>query len=313
GWYPSSEYPRVVNPEDDRLWTANATVLTGEDLAKVGISRYDLGARAKQIRNHLSGLSAPVKEADLYKIMLDNEAVFLSRWQRQLVHVLKTSGDPSFDAYLAEVENWGGKADKNSIGYRLVKDYRDQIYETLFSNITAACVRYDEDCEYDDATKQWEAPLWKLVTERPLGWLPPVYNDWQFFFEKAAFDAWFDVISGDVALADYTWGSRNTTEIKHPLSGAVPYLGKMIDMPAYAQNGAAENMPHISGRTQGQSERIVVSPGHEEDGIMDLPSGQSGHPLSPYFGAGHQDWLEGNKTPFLPGETKWTFEISPLN
>ncbi|MDG1997050.1 MAG: penicillin acylase family protein [Emcibacteraceae bacterium] len=312
GWYPSDEYPRVVNPDDDRLWTANARVLSGEALAKVGTSRYDLGARAKQIRNHLSGLSGPVQETDLYNIMLDNKAVFLSRWQRQLVHVLKTSGDPAFEDYLEQIENWGGKADKNSVGFRLIKNYRDQVYETLFSHITAACTQYDENCTYDDATKQWEAPLWQLVTERPIDWLPPEHKDWQFFFEKAAFDAWFDVIGGDLALTDYTWGARNTTQIKHPLSNAIPYLGKLIDMPEFAQNGDTENMPHISGRTQGQSERIVVSPGHEENGIMDLPSGQSGHPLSPYFGAGHKDWLEGNKTPFLPGETKWTLEFNPL-
>ena len=313
GWYPSSEYPRVLNPETDRLWTANARVASGDDLARIGTSRYDFGARAKQIRDRLMALEAPVQEADLYDIMLDNEALFLSRWQKQLSDVIKTAGDPSFDAYLQEVENWGGHADKNSIGFRLVKDYRDQVYENLFSRLTAACLKYDENCEYDDATKQWEAPLWQLITEMPVSWLPPEYQSWQFFFEKSAFDAWQDVISGDVALSDYTWGARNMTAIRHPLSAAVPGLSNLVDMPPFAQNGDTENIPHISGRTQGQSERIVVSPGFEENGIMDLPSGQSGHPLSPYYGAGHQQWLEGGKTPFLPAETKWILTFSPLN
>lgn len=313
GWYPSSKYPRVVNPATDRLWTANARVASGADLDRIGTSRYDLGARAKQIRDRLMALETPIKEADLYEIMLDNEALFLKRWQKQLVGVLKTADDVSFDAYLREVENWGGFADKNSIGFRLVKDYRDQVYENLFSRLTAVCVQNDENCHYDDATKQWEAPLWQLITQMPPSWLPSEYQNWQFFFEKSAFDAWQDVISGEVTLADYTWGARNTTEIRHPLSAAVPGLSNLVDMPAFAQNGDTENMPHISGRTQGQSERIVVSPGYEETGIMDLPSGQSGHPLSPYYGASHQQWLGGSKTPFLPGKTKWTLEISPLD
>lgn len=312
-WYSSSDYPRVLNPENDRLWTANSRVVSGDDLNQVGTMRYDLGARQQQIRDRLMALNTPVKEDDLYAIMLDNEAVFLSRWQEQLVGVLENSGDAAFDAYLTEVKNWGGRADKNSVGFRLVKDYRDQVYETLFARITAACTAYDENCDYDSATKQWEAPLWQLVTEKPSGWLPPEYQSWQFFFEKAAFDAWSSVIKEGTPLESYTWGARNTTEIRHPLSAAVPLLGNLIDMPAFAQNGDTENMPHIAGRTQGQSERIVVSPGFEEQGFMDLPSGQSGHPLSPYYGAGHQDWLEGNKTPFLPGETKWTLEFNPLN
>lgn len=312
-WYSSSDYPRVLNPENDRLWTANSRVVSDDDLMQVGTMRYDLGARQQQIRDRLMALQTPVKEDDLYAIMLDNEAVFLSRWQQQLVGVLENSGDAAFDAYLTEVKNWGGRADKNSVGFRLVKDYRDQVYESLFARITAACTAYDDDCDYDSATKQWEAPLWQLVTEMPSGWLPPEYQNWQFFFEKAAFDAWSVVIKDGTPLENYTWGARNTTEIRHPLSAAVPLLGNLIDMPAFAQNGDTENMPHIAGRTQGQSERIVVSPGFEEQGFMDLPSGQSGHPLSPYYGAGHQDWLEGNKTPFLPGETKWTLEFSPQN
>ncbi|MCC3861527.1 penicillin acylase family protein [Pseudemcibacter aquimaris] len=311
-WYGSAEYPRVLNPENDRLWTANSRVVSGDDLIQVGTNRYDLGARQQQIRDRLNQLNSPVVEDDLYGIMLDNEAVFLSRWQEQLTGVLEKSGDAAFDAYLTGVNNWGGFADKNSVGFRLVKDYRDQVYENLFSRITAACVQFDEACEYDRATKQWEAPLWKLVSEMPAGWLPPEYQSWQFFFEKAAFDAWEDVIKGGTPLNEYTWGVRNTTSIKHPLSAAVPLLGNMIDMPAYAQNGDTENMPHIAGKTQGQSERIVVSPGYEENGYMDLPSGQSGHPLSPYYGAGHQDWLEGNKTPFLPGEAEWTLKFNPL-
>lgn len=310
-WYASDDYPKIYNPQSGRLWTANTRVLSGDDLAQVGTSTYDLGARAKQIKDRLSALTAPVSEQDFYNIMLDDEAIFLTRWQQQLEDVLVEAGDPAFDAYLDQVKNWGGHADKNSVGFRLVRDYRNQVYETLFSHIGGTCVSYSEDCNYDRATNQWEAPLWQLVSKRPDDWLPPGYDSWNFFFEKAAFDAWQPVISGEVELKDYSWGNRNTTEIKHPLSAAVPYLDLLTDMPGFAQSGDTENIPHISGRVQGQSERIVVSPGYEEDGIMDLPAGQSGHPLSPYYGAGHDDWLAGNKSPFLPEQTKWILEINP--
>ncbi|MBT7583577.1 MAG: penicillin acylase family protein, partial [Kordiimonadaceae bacterium] len=310
-WYSSAEYPKVYNPENGRLWTANTRVASNADLARVGTSSYALGARAKQIRDRLMALQAPLVEEDLYKIMLDDEAIFLSRWQKQLEGVLLKADDASFQPYLEQVVNWGGAADKNSIGFRLVRNYRIQVYETLFAHISGTCVSYDKNCNYDRATNQWEAPLWQLVSEMPADWLPGGYDNWQFFYEKAAFDAWKPVITGEINLQDYTWGNRNTTEIKHPLSAAVPFLGKLTDMPAVQQSGDTANMPHISGRVQGQSERIVVSPGHEEDGIMNLPAGQSGHPLSPYYGAGHDDWLNGNMTPFLPQETKWKLEFSP--
>jgi penicillin amidase len=33
-----------------------------------------------------------------------------------------------------------------------------------------------------------------------------------------------------------------------------------------------------------------------------MPAGQSGHPLSDYYRVGHDDWVEGRASPFLPGE-----------
>jgi penicillin amidase len=40
-----------------------------------------------------------------------------------------------------------------------------------------------------------------------------------------------------------------------------------------------------------------------------MPSGQSGNPVSPYYLAGHDDWLAGRPRPFLPGPTKWTLRL----
>ncbi len=53
GWLAPDEYPRIVNPADGRIWTANARVTAGADLEKIGDGGYDLGARAGQIRDGL--------------------------------------------------------------------------------------------------------------------------------------------------------------------------------------------------------------------------------------------------------------------
>jgi penicillin G amidase len=42
-----------------------------------------------------------------------------------------------------------------------------------------------------------------------------------------------------------------------------------------------------------------------------MPGGASGHPLSPYFLAGHAAWLKGEPTPFLPGPTVHTLTFVP--
>jgi penicillin G amidase len=67
----------------------------------------------------------------------------------------------------------------------------------------------------------------------------------------------------------------------------------------------------VVGPDFGASERMVVSPGHEADGITHMPGGQSGHPLSPFWGAGHDDWVHGRPTSFLPGKTEYTLKLEP--
>jgi penicillin amidase len=59
------------------------------------------------------------------------------------------------------------------------------------------------------------------------------------------------------------------------------------------------------------SERMIVSPGRETEGIMHMPTGQSGHPLSPYYRNSHEAWVTGEATPFLPGATEHTLTLTP--
>jgi penicillin amidase len=64
--------------------------------------------------------------------------------------------------------------------------------------------------------------------------------------------------------------------------------------------------PRVASGAVGASERMVVSPGREAEGIMHMPTGQSGHPLSPFYANSHGAWVEGRPTPFLPGPARHT-------
>ena len=68
-------------------------------------------------------------------------------------------------------------------------------------------------------------------------------------------------------------------------------------------------MPRVQGKAFGASERMVVSPGYESDGIFHMPTSQSGHPWSPYYGVGHSDWEQGIASPFLPGKTQYKLTL----
>jgi penicillin amidase len=59
------------------------------------------------------------------------------------------------------------------------------------------------------------------------------------------------------------------------------------------------------------SERMIVSPGQEAFGILHMPSGQSGHPLSAFYANSHDVWVRGEPAPFSPGPPMHTLTLLP--
>ncbi|NIL94587.1 MAG: penicillin acylase family protein [Woeseiaceae bacterium] len=313
GWLDPAQVPRIVNPENGRIWTANARVADGEALRIIGDSGYDLGARARQIRDALMQKDR-FGANDMLAIQIDDRALFLSRWRDLLLDEVAgddVAGDARLGEYRRLVEDWIPRAVPESVGYRLVRSFRLEVQSRLFHALTApARAEYGEDVDLR-LSNQFEGPLWTLVSERPEHLLPGRYDDWHELFVDAVRSSirYFEVNYGD-ALADRTWGERNMASIRHPLSGALPILGGFLNMPAEPLAGDVD-LPRAQGRTFGASQRFSVAPGDEANGIMHMPTGQSGHPLSDFYGKGHDDWVRGTPSPFLPGETRHKLLLMP--
>ena len=313
GWVDPGDVPRVVNPAGGRIWTANARVADGEALRVIGDSGYDLGARARQIRDGLMQKER-FDAADMLAIQIDDRAVFLSRWRDLLLEEI-SPGVAASDAGLAEyrrlVEDWIPRAVPDSVGYRLVRSFRLEVQSRLFHALTAAArAEYGDDVELR-LSNQFEGALWVLVTEQPEHLLPGQYATWQELFVDAIRSSirYFEVNYGDL-LSERTWGERNIASIRHPLSAGIPFFGEFLNMPAVALPGDVD-LPRAQGRRFGASQRFSVAPGDEANGIMHMPTGQSGHPLSEFYGKGHEDWVNGTPSPFLPGETRHKLLLVP--
>jgi penicillin G amidase len=304
GWLPPGEYPRVVDPPSGRIWTANARVVGGAKLAKVGVGGYDLGARQGQIRDDLLA-TAKASEDDMLRVQLDDRALFLARWQKLLLDTLTPdaiASDPRRAEARRLVEGWGGRAAVDSVGYRVVRAFRERVKDRVLDPLLVPARAKDPKRLREGATPnaRWEGPVWALVTGRPVHLLDPRFSSWDALLLSAA-DAVLDELTKDGRrLAERTWGERNTTLIRHPLSRVVPQLGAFLDMPREPLPGDS-HMPRFQSPSAGASERFAVSPGREEQGYFHMPCGQSGHPLSPHYADGHAAWARGEKTPFLPG------------
>ena len=307
--WPEGSGPSITRPASHRLWTANARTLDGAALAAVGDAGYANGARARQIRNALFARER-FAEPDLLAIQLDDRALFLQRWYTLLRERATRSRDPAWVKLEAATRHWEGRAAPEAVSYRLTRAWRLAVIERVRHGLMApAMVALGDDFIMPDLP-QLEGVAWPLVTQRPAHLLPRRFDSWQALELDAAREVVAEL--GAIGpLRERTWGEQNTAHICHPLAGALPALARRwLCMRADPLAGDG-NMPRVVAPAFGASERMVVSPGHEEDGIVHMPGGASGHPLSPFWGAGHEAWVRGEPTPFLPGPSRHRARFTP--
>ncbi len=314
GWLPAADTPAITDPADGLLWTANNRIVGGTALARLGDGGYDDGARARAIRDDLRALVSSGKQAapaDLLAIQLDDRARFMDRWQKLLLTVLSDRAVAQKAArgeLRALVKAWDGHAGLPA-AYRLIRAFRAHVHERALAPLAESVTTRWENFSF--SRLHTEDAVWRLLTEKPSRFLDPAQPSWDALLLAAADDVLADAAQAHVALAGFTWGTRNTLHQQHPFSRFLPgFLAGYLDMPPVALPGDSR-MPRVQGPNFGASERMVVSPGHEEEGVLEMPGGQSGHPLSPFYRAGHEAWVRGEPSPFLPGKGEHTLLLTP--
>lgn len=312
GYLDPSEGPRIVDPEEGLIWTANNRVASGEALELIGDGGYALGVRARQIRDGLRSLDRPV-ERDLLALQLDDRALFLEQWRELILAVLARHSAELGAAqrqFLRKVgEEWEGRAAIGSVSYRLVRNAVYECIDAAFAPFAKACAASDPDFDPRWLPHRHEV-TWQLLTEQPHHLLPPWFDTWDEAVLAAVDSTMAGVERTGLPLARFTWGARNEVSLKHPFAALLPRLSRWLATEPRPLPGDSF-MPRVQGTGHGASERMVVSPGHESEAIFHMPGGQSGHPLSPWFLAGHRAWEEGRPTGLLPGEPRHQLELRP--
>lgn len=319
GWLDPGRYPLIKNPADGLLWTANSRQLGGAGSEIIGDGGFDLGARAMQIRDRLRETPKHT-ERTLYAIQLDRESRFLKRWAALAVaRGAAPSTPPPIAALVTKLKAWNGAADIDEVGHRVARAFRERVQSELWrawlASKNANTTTIDAPEKSDAALShdaRFEYAAWQAIEAEAPHLLPQGYLSWPHFLDAQLVWVHDDLIKQHATLETATWGKRNMSRIKHPFSRAMPFLSAYLDMPSRPLAGD-NHMPRVAAPGFGASQRLVVSPGKEEDGILTVAGGQSGHPLSPFYGAGHQQWLDGAPQPLLAGQIKHKLTLAPSN
>ncbi|MEX2963584.1 penicillin acylase family protein [Microbulbifer sp. TYP-18] len=302
GYLAAEEQPRLYNPPSHRIWTANARTMDGPFLQLMGDQGYALGARQQQIRDDLFARES-FDEGDMLDIQLDQRALFLHRWQQQLLTLLKN--DKRYEAVLERIENWGAQASADSVGYRIVRNYRLKFLELTTAPLLTHMQRRQADFAFGSLKRQLEYAAWEMQTMEPAHLLNPDFESWRALKLAALDSVLARMAEGGRPLAEQTWGVQNTAEIRHPLGRAVEVVNWFTAMPADQLSGDS-HLPRVQSSRSGASQRMVVAPGREQEAIFHMATGQSAHPLSPFFANGHRDWVEGNPSPLKEQPARYT-------
>ena len=311
---PPAAYPRIVNPATGQLVTSNSRQLHGARAALLGDGGFDLGARQKQLHDRLLALGPQADVRQVQDVALDDRALWVAPWRTRALQALDAqalAGHPRRTELRRLLETtWDGRASTGSVAYRIARGFQASLYELLFDGANGEMAALDAKAGMATATSRWPVVVTRLLDAQPPGWLPPGYTDWRAL-QLAALDRVIEILANEGrSLPSATWGLRNTAAIAHPLAAALPFGQRFLAAPADQLPGDAD-MPRVAGPKFGQSERMTISPGHEEQGLFNMPGGQSGHPLSPYFLAGHADWVQGRPLPLLPGPAQHTLTLQP--
>jgi penicillin amidase len=275
--------------------------MDGDFLRIMGNAGYALGARQQQIRDDLFARDS-FTEQDLLNIQLDDRAVFLQRWQEHLLSLL--DDEENYRDVREQVESWGGRASADSVGYRLVRNYRMKFMEYSTAPVLTYMRGYLPDFSFGPLKRGLEYAIWEMAQGEPQHLLNPDFESWHAL-KLAALDATLAEMAADgKLLKEQTWGVENTARIQHPLGRAVAAVNWFTAMPRDQLSGDT-HMPRVQAPDNGASQRMAVSPGREESGIFHMATGQSAHPLSPFFGNGHKDWVEGNSSALTEREARY--------
>lgn len=300
GYIPPKALPRIVNPASGFIVNANQRMLDMNYPHVIGHD-FDTGYRAQRISERLAEMNK-ITEQDLLHLQLDTQAEFYRDYQRLALSLLDTGNEAAESSLRISLNNWDGLAERESVGLAVLIEFRRLLLDTVIAPFMVECRRLDPAFRF-----YWGAidePLQQLLEAKLPELLPDKarYRDWDTFLHSVLKEAERNTRERYRIVAPKTlaWGKTNQVVMAHPFSTSLPWLQGLLDMPQKALAGCPVCVRwHEPGG--GASERMVVSPGKENTGILHMPGGQSGHPLSPHYRDQQPAWLAGQALPFLSG------------
>ncbi len=297
GYIPFEELPRVENPADGIIATANArTVGPGY---KYYLSERQAGpyrtARLYELLAGHNGLTA----ADCNGIQND----IVSLPNRFLAVVLeqaaktKQPADARAQRLIAKLAGWAARAAGESVETSFVEYTRRALFVRLLQPYLGDEVTkyelWEPQSVYGEVWWRDKVFLENVLRERPTGWLPSGFANYDELLMASADDAVtaLQKQTGQATEQGWNWGRLHPLDMVHPL-GRAGLLHRLLSIGPYEQGGTIDTV-RAMGVGHGPAMRFVADLSNFDRSLMEIPTGESGEYASPYYRDQFAEWFAG--------------------
>lgn len=310
GYVPYNELPAVLDPEGGVVATANARVTT-DDYPYYLNGNWADPYRVERIDKLLANRTG-LRPADMLAIQTDVHSELDLLVAQRLAYALDhaSSSEMKSDKRLRQaadlLRDWKGDVSPDSAAAAIVATTRSALWLALLvpqiEKHDAATARpgHKPPSALDVTTlytwSERTSAMESLLLHEPARWLPPGVANWNDLLAGAVASA----LKSNHAPADLTtwrYGAVHTVEIAHPVLGsggpASWLLGLHTGTGPQPTGGDGTTIKQ-TGQHFGPSERFTADLADTEATTLNITTGQSGNPASPWFLDQFLPWLRGS-------------------
>jgi penicillin amidase len=301
GYLPFAELPRVENPPDGIIATANArTVGPGY---KYYLSDRQAGPyRTARLYELLAGRTG-LRPEDCNAIQNDIVSLPNRSLAASLLQAAKTKqpADARAQRLIVKLAGWDARATADSVETSFVEYTRRAIFVRLLQPYMGDEVTkyelWEPQSVYNDVWWRDKVFLEMVLRERPAAWLPSGFADYDQLLMASADDAvaTLQKQTSQATESGWNWGRLHPLDMVHPL-GRAGLLHRLLSIGPYEQGGTIDTV-RAMGVGHGPAMRFVADLANFDGSLMEIPTGESGQYASPYYRDQFAKWFAGRGIP----------------
>jgi penicillin amidase len=191
------------------------------------------------------------------------------------------------------LRNWDGRMTANSAAPVIAVRAREDLVRLLLEPKLRGGDSESEPLVNWKSYKWMMRTVWleNVLREEPKRWLPEGYANYDELLTAAVQSALQDPKLPSNP-SSWAWGNVNAVTIQHPILGKIWFLRPWAGPGVQPQSGSPYTVKAVS-RAHGPSERMTVDLAALDRSTLNLVTGESGNPLSPYYMDQWKAWYEG--------------------